>query len=167
MTETPSTPRKQSTRRRWLKRGLVAAVIVLLLGFGALETVRFVAFHRGASEVELPVGSEIRNLAEGADYTDAYQTPVAPVSKIEDFVFGMGQVVFQSENEIVWEAEAPGLRFFASYHLSEDTPPNITLSTVVFYESLVGHVYFFFVRPVHRRGVPFMVSEIGRGQASL
>ena len=75
----------------------------------------------------------------------------------------MGQEVIRTGREVVWEARAPGLRFLVSYHLGTDRPRHITVSTAVFYESMVGPFYFFFVRPVHQRGVPFMVSEIGKG----
>lgn len=61
------------------------------------------------------------------------------------------------------EGGAPGLRFLVSYHLERGSPSHVTFSTAVFYESAVGRVYFFFVRPVHRRIVPFMVSQTIRG----
>ena len=134
----------------------------MLGGFGTLEVLRRVAYHRGTASVELPAGSEIRAKAEGADYTDAYRTPLPEAASIESFEFGLGREIARTEQEVVWEGAAPGLRYLASFHLSTGSPPELTLSTVVFYESAIGRAYFFFVRPVHRRGVPFMLSRLGR-----
>ena len=153
----------RATVRRWARRGAILALLLSLVGFGSLEAVRFVAHRRGTSAVDLPAASEIRTRADGADYTDAYRAPLEDNVTLDALSFGGGPPVVRTDREALWEGRAPGLRFIVSYHLETDGPRFVTLSTAVFYESTVGRLYFFFVRPVHRRGVPFMVSRIGRG----
>ena len=74
--------------RRWVRRSALVAFLLLLVGFGTLEALRFVAHRRGASAVDLPVGSEIRARAVGADYTDAYQAPVETDLTLESAELG-------------------------------------------------------------------------------
>ncbi len=147
---------------RWLKRIVIVAVILLLLGFGFLEALRWFAQRQGVSEVDLPAGSEIEKLAVAADYVDAYKVAVETEAIPESLMvasFGKARQVAKTGREVVTEGSAPGLRFLVSYHSHLGSPPQVTFSTAVFYESIVGRVYFFFVRPVHRRIVPFMVCQ--------
>lgn len=146
--------------RRWIKRLLVAAGVLLVAGIAALETARVVAHRRGVASVDLPQGSEIRRRSAGADYTDAYQVTLPADSDLDQAAFGQGTEVFRDRTEVVWEGRAPGLRFLASYRLEPGPPRRFTLSTAVFYESAIGAVYFFPTRYVHRRGVPYMVSRM-------
>ncbi len=139
---------------------LIAGVVVVLLGALVLEVLRFISERRGVSSVGLPVGSEVRRRATGADYTDAYSVQLGSALDLAEADFGMGQVVYRDSAETIWEGRAPGLRFLASSHVAPGFPGRFTLSTVVFYESVVGPVYFFPVRFFHRRGVPFMVSRL-------
>ena len=157
---------KSPAVRRWVRRGAVAASLLLIVSIGVLETLRFVAYRRGVSAVDLPVGSEIRQRAAAADYTDAYSALVEGELNLDGVTFGLGREVVRTSYEVVYEGGAPGLRYLASYHLEPGPPQRFTLSTVVFYESVIGPVYFFPVRFVHRRGVPFMLSRMLSKQAS-
>lgn len=146
--------------RSWRRRGAILLALLIVAGIASLEALRVVAARRGVSEIELPPESVIAARADGANYIDAYRAPTHPDATLDAATFTMGREVARTESEIVWEGGAPGLRFLASYYLEEDAPRHFTLSTVVFYESWLGHVYFFFVKPVHRRLVPFMVSTM-------
>jgi len=151
-------------RRRWIR--VLAAILgaILIVGFGALEALRFVASRRGVDSVPLPRGSAVEAMSGSADYVDAYRsrvpTPV-PLDGIDRFVFQGGARVASSANEVVFESGAPGLRFLVSYYLTDPGPEqSVTVSTVVFYESVVGAIYFAPVKQVHKRGVPFIVSRL-------
>ncbi len=150
------------TVQRWLKRGMFAALVIVVVGVGALECLRFVAIRRGVSAVELPPASEIRRRAFGAHYTDAYSTVIRDDAMLDAVEFGAGREVARTPDEVVWQGNAPGLHFLASYHIDPGPPRRFTLSTAVFYESVIGRIYFLPVRFVHRRGVPFMVSHMLR-----
>ncbi len=152
--------------RRWIKRGILAALVIVVVGVGVLETLRLVAARRGVAAVEPPPTSEIRRLAVDAAYTDAYSGIIRADVALEAIAFGAGREVTRTSNEVVWQGTAPGLRFLASYHIDPGPPRRFTLSTAVFYESLIGRIYFLPVRFVHRRGVPFMVSHMLRRDSS-
>ena len=153
---------QRSRKKVWLKRLAILGTILVVLGFGVLETIRFVAKRRGVESVQLPPGSEILTLSVGADYTDAYRCPLHRPGLTLDHVLppqAEGEIA-RTQNEVVYEGEAPGLRYLASYFLdpAEDAKC-VTLSTVVFYKSPLGLLYFTPVKQVHRRLVPFAVSH--------
>jgi hypothetical protein len=161
-------------RRRWPRVLGATALACLVIGFGALETFRFIASRRGVESVALPRGSEAEARSASADYVDAYRarlsTPV-PLASIERFVFQGGARVASTSNEVVFESGAPGLRLLISYYLTDPSPEqSVTVSTVVFYESVVGAIYFTPVQQVHKRGVPFIVwrvsNSVSRSSAS-
>lgn len=148
--------------RRWSKRVVLVTLVIVLVGMVALETLRLVASRRGVSAAELPADSEILRRAVGANYTDAYSAVIGPEVMLDSVEFGGGREVSRTPHEVVWQGTAPGLRFLASYHIDPGPPRRFTLSTAVFYESTMGLIYFLPVQFVHRRGVPFMVSEMLR-----
>lgn len=157
----------RSSVRKWIRRFTVALGTVGALLILALLVMRMVAARWGVQEVVLPAGSEIEARAGGADYTDAYSYPLEreyTIEQIESLAFQKGREVARTVSERVYEGGAPGLRFLVSYHL-KGAPPSqvVTLSTVVFYESWVGSLYFTPVKLVHRQGVPFMTAQMIRG----
>ena len=155
---------KQQLRRKWI-RLLAAVVLVLIVAvFVVLEALRLISVQRGVESVSLPAGSEVEARANGADYVDAYRANIPdPLSldQIERFAFQRGTMVISTLNEIVYESGAPGLRFLVSYYLTDPGPEqSVTVSTVVFYESVLGAIYFSPVKQIHRRCVPFIVSRL-------
>ncbi len=50
---------RQLLRRRWVRVLGATALAFLVVGFGTLETLRFIAFRRGVESVALPRGSEV------------------------------------------------------------------------------------------------------------
>jgi len=150
--------------RRWVRLLAVLGLVGLGLGFAVLESLRFAGSRRGVESVGLPQGSAIAMLSSGADYMDAYRSPLAShvsIETIDRFAFQRGEVVAASPNEVVFQSQAPGLRFLVSYHLTDiEDHQSVTVSTAVFYESLLGLIYFTPVKQVHKRGVPFVVSQM-------
>ena len=164
--------------RTWLKRGGIVVAVLLLLGLLALETVRFIGTRAGVVEVALPHGSEIEALSRDSDYFDAYRVTVAegPVSLTEvmEHLIGApgpgveGVDAGRADNEVVVPGRAPGLRFFVSYHVeSRRGSTDLTMSTVVVYDSWLGAVYFTPVKQVHRRLLPFLFSRLARRIAPI
>ena len=151
--------------KTWVRRLVVAGALLGLVGLVALEGMRYSASRRGVETVALPLGSEVARLAASADYTDAYRVALArPEATAEDVLglrFDQGGEIVRTENEIVYEGTAPGLRFLASYFFEPGpTGGFVTLSTAVFYKSALGRLYFTPVGFGHRRLVPFAVSRI-------
>lgn len=147
---------------RWLKYTLGIIAVLFILGVCALEILHSIAENQGVTAVSLPSGSEIEKLASKADYVDAYKVMVkkaAVPDTLHVVSFGEVREVAKTGQEIVVEGSAPGLRFLVSYHSVPGNPPHATFSTAVFYKSIIGRIYFFFVKPIHRRMVPFMVSQ--------
>ena len=151
-------------RRKWVRMIGVTLLALLTIGFVTMEVLRLIGSHRGVKSVSLPAGSEVEARSHDADYVDAYSSPTrAPVSLglIDRFAFQRGSEVISTPNEVVFESGAPGLRFLVSYYLTEPGPDQtVTVSTAVFYESALGALYFAPVKQVHKRGVPFIVSQL-------
>ena len=153
---------KNLLKHRWIKFAIIVITALVVLGFLLLKILRSVAQNQGVTEVNLPSGSEIERLALHADYVDAYQVTVEKASIPESlFVasYGGNREVARTDQEIVTEGIAPGLSFLVSYHSADGNPQYTIFSTAVFYESVLGRICFFFVRPVHGRIVPFMLSQ--------
>ena len=153
----------------WIRRVAVAAAVLLLFGFLALETLRFLGTRAGVETVALPDGSEIQSRSFGNDYADAYRIPL-PVRYVSlrelSGASESDREVFRGENEVIFEGGAPGLRYLLSYHVSPgEESSHLTVSTVVFYETFVGPIYFTPVQLGHRRILPFFVSRLARSLA--
>ena len=146
--------------RFWLKRIAIAGVALVLVGVVALEALRWTSKRRGVESVPLPPSSEIAALSGEADYTDAYRCAVAGGALNADQLIPPGEnEVARTQNEVVQEGTAPGLRFLTSYVLEQRGATQfVTLSTAVFCDSPLGLIYFTPVRYVHRRAVPFALS---------
>ncbi len=153
--------------KRWHRVVLVTvASVVLVVGIGVFS-VNQIARSRGVTEVEVPHDSIIAShLTPTPDYVDSYSCPIleGAIRDIGQYAAPAGWVmVGATDRERVSRGRAPGLVFHFSILLERTTEPaSITVSTVVHYESWVGRVYFAFVRPIHRAGVPFMVSQMAR-----
>ena len=157
-----SDPRRP--QRKWLRRLSLALLALIVIGFVGLESLRWIGHRRGIELVPLPANSEIRARSVGADYVDAYRAPLrdsVSIDVIDRLAFQRGDEVAADENELVFTAGAPGLRFLVSYYLVAEEPDrSVTVSTAVFYESFLGRLYFTPVKQVHRRGLPFIVSAM-------
>ena len=155
------------TRKQvWLKRFAVAAALLVVLGFVALEALRFAAGRAGVREVVLPIGSEIEQIATGADYVDAYRAPLgcSGLSIASLMPVNAERETVRTASEVVYRGTAPGLHYFASYILEPpEDPTRFVLATAVFYDSVLGSIYFTPVKQVHRRAVPFAVSIQAKG----
>ncbi len=153
--------------KRWHRVLLVAVSSVVLLVGIAVFSVNKIAKSRGVTEVKVPHKSIIAShMTPTPDYIDSYSCPI-PEGTIRDIgQFGPPGdwvMVGTTDRERVYRGRAPGLVFHFSILLDRTTEPtSITVSTVVHYTSWVGRIYFAFVRPVHRAGVPFMVSQMAR-----
>lgn len=150
-------------KARFLALGVL---VVLLVGFIGI---RWIAASRGVVETAIPRTSLIHDhLDPTPDYVDSYRCPVPPgtiadIADIERLAFQKGTLTGESGTELVYRAGAPGLVFHISYLLDRPIEPtSIQVSTVVHYESRWGAIYFAFVRPIHKAGVPFIVSQMVR-----
>ena len=153
--------------KRWGGRFLGAGLAVLVLSVAMLLTVEAMGHSRGVRVVPPPVGSLIAARAQGAAYIDAYRLSVSgdELRDLDDVIasaFQKGREVARNESEVVYQDRAPGLVFDVSYQLVPDGErPALTMTTAVRYTSRVGRVYFALIRPIHRSGVPFMLSRMG------
>jgi len=66
-----------------------------------------------------------------------------------------GQEISRTSRAVVYEDHAPGLRFLVEYRM-DSTSDQLHFSTAVYYESIVGRVYFFFVKPIHYLVAPLV-----------
>ena len=151
--------------KTWLRRLLILGFVLTAVVLVLLEALRWTAAERGVVEVPLPAGSEIAARSKGADYADAYRAPLGRPgvtgAAIGAVGFRQGREIARTANEVVFEGSAPGLRFLASYFLERGpTAGHVTLSTSVFYHSVLGRIYFTPVRIGHRRLVPFATYRI-------
>ena len=155
------------TLKRWHRALLVAFTsVVLLVGIGAFSLQR-IATARGVTEVKVPQNSIISTyLTPAPDYVDSYTCPIQEraIRDINQFEAPANWVtVGRTDREFVCRGSAPGLEFWFSVLLDRPyEPTSITVSTVVHYRSWLGGIYFAIVRPIHRAGVPFMVSQMAR-----
>lgn len=155
--------------KTWFKRFALVAAALLVLAFLALEILRVVGTRSGVESVVLPAGSEIAARSDSSDYSDAYRILIPKSVSLQDWIAHISQgrgeglevsEVVRAQNEVVYEGRAPGLRFLLSYFLSPGpSSTHLTISTSVFYESLLGAIYFTPVKQVHRRGLPFVLSR--------
>ena len=153
--------------KRWRRVLLVAlSSVVLVVGTGVFS-VNQIAKSRGVTEVKVPHDSIIAShLTPTPDYIDSYSCPI-PEGAIRDIgEYGPPEdwvMVGATDRERVYRGHAPGLVLHFSILLDRTTEPTtVTVSTVLHYTSWVGTIYFAFVRPIHRAGVPFMVSQMAR-----
>ncbi len=148
--------------RRWLL--LLSFALLLAAVFGLRRLAR-----GPAGIVALPVDPESvigRHLA-GASYSDAYRG-VAPLGRFDDIdavieaAFQRGELLEMTGSEVLFRGRAPGLVFYVSYRLvaTADDSSAVEMATVVHYEHWTGRLYFFFVRPVHRFGLPWMLRRM-------
>ncbi len=139
----------------------LAAFVVLALGL------RRVA-QGPAGVTAVPIDSEwaIGKHLAGAGYADAYRTTIAPqrfadIDAVMDAAFQRGSLIEKNEQEVLYRGGAPGLVFHVTYRIAgEAAAPSLEMATVVHYRHWMGRFYFFFVRPVHRLGVPWMFKKM-------
>ena len=153
---------------RWIKRIVATGLALGALFVGLLLTSSGIGHSRGVRTVVPKTPSLITSRIAGADYVDAYRITVAPgrFRNLDDVVaaaFQKGRQVDRNATEVVYADRAPGLVFYVAYQLDSDGGQStLTMTTVVRYTSSAGRPYFTVVKPVHRRGVPFMVSRMVR-----
>ncbi len=151
--------------RQWMRPLLLGAVALVMLGAVGLKGLRRVGTGRGVAAVSLPALSEIASRASEAEYADAYRAPLSrlpSLASVERLAFQRGRKVVSTPTEVVYEGGAPGLRFLVSYYVTgaNGGEPGVVVSTVVFYESWIGALYFASVKQVHKHGLPFIVSQM-------
>ncbi|WP_420318934.1 hypothetical protein [Ekhidna sp.] len=151
---------------RKLKWFTLIAFIILFLGYILLKILFQIGINNGVKVVDLPSQSKISQLIENADYVDAYEIGLnEPIdqNKINAFAASLGDEYFKNENEMIVKGTAPGLTFFASFYKNSEN--RLTLSTVVFYENLMGMIYFTPVKIVHKNGLPyFLYKEFSKSE---
>ncbi len=130
-----------------------------------MEILRIIAINRGVEVVTIPTDSRTLVLSQGNDYVDAFRVETnsddSVMALIREENMAGGRLIYQTDTEIIFKGNAPGLQYYASYHLSTtSTVSHLTLSTVVFYENWLGKFYFSIVRIFHKRAVPFMVWSV-------
>lgn len=138
-----------------LRRMAMTVGLLLIVGLAILIT-----GPRGVEVAPLPASSWLAGLAREADYVDTFRTRVAPgefpdVASLDAIAFQKGELVERNAREVVYRGNAPGLRFWVRYAVDPDAP-SVEMSTVVQYLDSKGRLYFAFVRPIHRIGVPWM-----------
>ena len=158
--------------KRWLRRLVLASIVLTATILGILEALRWTATRQGVVSVPLPEGSEIAKRALESDYADAYRIPLdrpdISGDTIASLTFQPGREIARTDNEVVFAGGAPGLRFLASYVLEPDEDAvQLTMSTAVFYESALGRLYFLPVGIGHRRLVPFALSRMAQDLDSV
>ncbi len=149
----------------------IIAVGVLAL----VVTTSLLIAARGPSNVESrPVAADrlIAPHLEAADYVDNYAAELplgttVTIKEIEDAAIQKGQEVATTTNEVVFTDRAPGLTFHVAYALSQSNGRQaLELTTAVHFTSRIGRLYFFFVRPVHRLGLPWLTAlTVGRASS--
>lgn len=100
----------------------------------------------------------------GLKVSSAYRERIAPGGKLApgDHA-GMFQVYDRSQDEILLGGDDSHLDFRASVLIERDgDDASAVLSTVVHYNSWLGRVYFFFVRPFHRLIVKAMLRRLSK-----
>lgn len=151
----------------------IGAGVVLIVGVLGLLVMSGVAVGHGVEPVPLPLQSYIAAGAASADYTDAYRVPMpyGGFRTIDDVIanaFQKGREIHRSDEEVVYEGDAPGLHFYVSYLLDRTaTPPTLTMATRVRYLNRTGRWYFIVVRQVHRRLTPIMLDQMAQSAASM
>lgn len=154
---------------------IILIVAVFLLGVGVLGLLIMsgVAAGHGVERIPIPLHSYAAYGAAGADYSDAYQAPMVyasfrTIEEVAANAFQKGQEIFRTDDEVVYEGEAPGLHYTISYMLARASdPPTITVVTKVYYTTRAGSWYFRVVRPIHRRLIPIMVDRMAQAAASM
>lgn len=155
-----------------LSRVLVVLLCVILAGSLLLLSLGGLARESGVRTVTLPRRSLIAAHADGADYFDAYRTPLAQgqFRNLDDVIaaaFQKGYEVSRNETEVVYHGRSCGVAFHVSYKLSSASDPKgLTITTIVRYESAAGRVYFAFVLPAHRKLVPFLLGRMGKASGT-
>ena len=156
----------------FLLRVFVVGLCVTLAGSLVLLTLGVLAHEDGVRTVRVPRQSLIAAHADGADYLDAYETPLVRnrFRNLEDVIvaaFQKGYEISRSETEVVYHGRSCGVAFHVSYKLSSASDPaGLTMTTIVRYESIAGRVYFAFVRPAHRKLVPFLLGRMGKARGN-
>ena len=164
--------RKRQSGRRWsvLTLGRWLAVFGLLTLVLLSLASRWIADRHGVRPSPVVDAVLLRQqLTEAADYADAYVCPISPgrietIGDVERLAFEKGTLLARDQTELVYRGSAPGLVFHISYRLDRAVDPiYLHVATVVHYTSWQGALYFLFVEPIHRRGVPVLVSGMARG----
>jgi hypothetical protein len=145
--------------------GLVLAVTALL----GLFVMSSLARIDGVKSVPIPSDSYISGHARRADYADAYRVEMEfsnyrHIGDVIDNAFEKGSgAIYRSDKEVCFEGVAPGLTYRTSYILEYDAdPPALTVSTTVHYVKTKGEIYFFFVMPIHKMIVPYMLDRMSK-----
>lgn len=150
-----------------LVKTLVIGLIVLTIaGYIGLVVMAGVASSHGVRRVDLPPGSYAANIAEKADYADAYRAPMTYISfkSIEDVaanVFTSGKEVQRTSREVAISGSRGGARYDVSYVLDKSSdPPTITVATAIRLPDQRARIYWFFAQRVHRYMVPFQIDRM-------
>lgn len=97
-----------------------------------------------------------------ANYVDNYRAEsssrcILRIDSVEAVAPQKGELVACSKREVVYRGLAPGLVFYISYTLFDaDGTSGLELATIVHIKTWKGRLYFFFVRPIHRIGLPWL-----------
>lgn len=140
-------------------------VVVLIFGFLGLFVLAGIAQTHGVVEVPASENYASVDIAK-ADYADAWRAEMtdrtyADIDRLRERAFRKGKEIFRNESEVVYQGTAPGLTWQMSYQLDRSTAPHtIMVTTTVRYRNRLGKVYWFFVKPVHRKLTPFRVDQM-------
>jgi hypothetical protein len=148
---------------------------LLLLLFGAMVGIGPLIAIRGPREVttgRVGAGRRVSDHVAGADYVDSYSTEIASkgvfsIEEVETAAVQRGRLAAMTSRGVVYTDRAPGLIFHVAYCLSGAPGSQVLeMTTVVHFTTWVGRFYFFFVRPIHRVGLPWLVRLTARRLAS-
>lgn len=154
-----------------IKTIIVFAVVIAVVGMLGLVVMSGLARFDGVHEVPVPAHSFLAELADDADYSDAWRAEMefsafADINQVADAAFRKGKELKRSDKEVVFSGRSLGLRFEISYTLERTSnPPALIVSTVVHTESRLGTAYWTVARPVHRMLLPFMVNRMARTES--
>jgi hypothetical protein len=151
----------------------IGAGVVLIVGVLGLFIMSGVAVSHDVERVPVPVHSFFAVGAAGADYVDAYQAPMPysgfrTIEQVIANAFHKGSEIYREDNEVVYECEAPGLKYRIAYILDrEANPPTLTVAVRVHHITRTGLWYVRVVRPVYRLMIPIAVDRMVQAAASL
>lgn len=149
-----------------IKTILIAAVVMAVAGFIGLFVMSGVASSHGVRRIDLPPGCHAAAVAEKADYTDAYQSPMTymafkSIDEAAAATFAPGREVQRTETEVAYTGYRGGARYDISYVLDRSAdPPTITVATAVRLPSRKSRVYWFVAGRVHRMLFPYLLDRM-------
>lgn len=153
--------------RTLLKVFVVAGVVLGLTAFLGLFVMSSLARVDGVAAAAIPNESYLSGATEGADYADAYRVPMEfnPFGNIDDVAehaFEKGkEEIHRTDDEVVYQGVAPGLRYDIAYLLERRTrPATLTVCTTVRCQTRTGRIYLTLVKPIHKMLLPYMVKRM-------